>query len=315
MSVVRILSPTLPNTRNGVATIPLASPVVTSIVFVANFPILSVTLLTIRPTGVATAFSNIFSIERDKNPKIFFPNISILFVNGSINLFKLSFISVWNQSLVSLRIELNKSFVGSIMFSLIAPRSPPSRSPFSFSVPNTISLNLSVVVANPNAEPNMTFVATPKGPLTKPAMAPNPILGKAFFTLSGKSFPKTPSSPNNFSLIASLFLANPIEEPKIIPATGPPGTNGKIDVIAPTVAPFAISGKYLFRLLLIFLLNNPPSNSPSTLSPNKNRLTCLESLIRDIAIPAEAPKIGPPMAPVTKDTPPPSNPPVNIPGA
>ena len=177
-----------------------------------------------------------------------------------------------------------------------------------------ISLNLLVSDAKPKAEPRIIFVVTPNGPPISPAKAPRPILGSFFFTFSGKSG-SNPSSPNKAFVILSLFFANPIADPTMIPVTGPPGTNGNIDVIAPRVAPFPISGKYLLILLLISFDKRPPWYSPSSIFPNNHVLTCSESLIRAIAEPAAAPNNGPPIVPVIRETPAPIVPPVNTSGA
>ena len=208
------------------------------------------------------------------------------------------------------------SLDGSTIWSLIDPNKPPSLTPSLSSLPKIASLNALVSVANPNADPRITLVAIPNGPVINPATAPTPILGKTFLTLSGNPGPNNPSSPNKALWILSLFLANPIEDPTIIPATGPPGTNGKIDVIAPTVAPLPISGKYFSILLLIFLLSTPPFLSPfSSISPNNHFLTASEFLISPIEAPAAAPSKGPPIIPVINDVPAPIIPPLIISGA
>ena len=111
-----------------------------------------------------------------------------------------------------------------------------------------------------------------------------------------------------------------MDPPTRIPVNGPPGTNGRIDVIAPTNAPLPVAGKYLVIILDIFLENNPPSlevlPSSSTISlPKSNSLNFLLFFVRDIEAPTAAPNNGPPIIPVISDTPAPITPPAAASGA
>ena len=164
---------------------------------------------------------------------------------GWINLFIGSKISFLNQPLAYPNRSLIP-FIGISTASLINPTRPPSRFPSKPFVPNTMSLNFSVSETNPNPAPSIRLVVRPNGPARNPTAAPRPILGSFCFNIF-TAFPNLSSFPNNLFLRFSLDLANPTADPTNIPAIGPPGTNGRTEVIPPTIAPLAIFGKYLLR--------------------------------------------------------------------
>ena len=95
----------------------------------------------------------------------------------------------------------------------------------------------------------------------------------------------------------------------MIPDTGPPGTNGRIDVIPPAIAPLAIPGRYFSILLAKSLLIILPLRRPSSsYSPNNQFLTPSDLIAKSVPAPIAAPNKGPPTAPVTRDTPAPIKP-------
>ena len=106
-----------------------------------------------------------------------------------------------------------------------------------------ISLNLSVVAANPPKDPKIKLGTSPNGvtPSNPAAAAPIPIAGKAFLTLSILSLLNTPRSPNNVSLTRSLFLANPNADPINKPPIAPTGVINP--AIPPNIPNFLTSGK------------------------------------------------------------------------
>ena len=258
----------------------------------------------------------ILSIASLKNPVILWNINWNCFFNGSAASFKGCLIYISTQVPILSLVSSANSFNGSITCSVMSLKIPPSRFPSLSSLPKKVSLKVSVVVANPMAEPSNKLVPTPKGPATKPAIAPAPILGRTLTTFSLKFFPNKPSSPNNFSRILSFEAANPAAEPRIIPATGPPGTKGRIEVIPPKIAPFPIFGKYLWILLLSSFESNPPLYSPfSSFLPNKPSWIFSLFLMSISPAPTEAPKIGPPITPGRNDTPAPTTAPAPTSGA
>ena len=120
------------------------------------------------------------------------------------------------------------------------PTKPPIRLPSGPCLPKTASLNESVVVTKPAAEPSNAFPSKPKGPRNAPARAPSPIAGSAFLSFSFFLGSISPPSPKRVSCIRPLFLAKPAADPISNPPTGPNG------VIRPARVPsnpnFLISG-------------------------------------------------------------------------
>ena len=103
--------------------------------------------------------------------------------------------------------------------------------------------------------------------------------------------------------------------PNIIPPRGPNGNIGSKPASPPVIPNAVISGINLLRFLRYLLGITPPWRSPFISLPNNH--CCIASLFLVNAIPAptEAPSKGPPIAPVTNEIPPPTNPPPKIFGA
>ena len=102
----------------------------------------------------------------------------------------------------------------------------------------------------------------------------------------------------------------------MIPGTIPRGVNRA--VIPPAIPKSLIEGKYFWKFFWnleeinppLRYLRVPPSPSSSSIS-SLPKSFCLRNslcLIRPKPTPAAAPKIGPPIIPVIRDTPPPSRP-------
>ena len=220
-----------------------------------------------------------------------------------------------NQSCVSCHICF-AVFIGTSTASFIYCTSPPVLSPLEPLVPNTISLNLLVSDTNPNPAPTIKLVVIPNGPPRNIAAAPRPILGSfcsnVFFIL-----PRALSSPNNCLLSVSLLFANPIADPTRIPAIGPPGTNGSVEVIPPNIAPFDIFGKYLWIFFLISFPRIPPlmdsfPSSSTIFSPNSHVRSFLLLDNNPNPEPTAAPNNGPPANPNRVDNANPVTPPAVI---
>ena len=177
-----------------------------------------------------------------------------------------------------------------------SPRRPPDLSP-SFSIPNTASLNSSVVFIIPVAAPRIAPPASPNGPPTiRPAAAPNPAPlspdGISFFTISFCLSPILRPSPNKLLLASSLDFMNPTPAPARIPGSIPiPG------IIIPGMIPanpyLNIDGKCFCAKLTTDLDTRPePSRLPvpSSIWPNKASLSLLECFTTLAPAPPIAPK-------------------------
>ena len=196
--------------------------------------------------------------------------------------------------MLSLR-SLAASFNG-LNASPTSPRRPPTLSPSLSSVPNTASLNSSVVLAIFIAEPIIAPPAIPNGPPTviKPARAPTPAplipAGKSLLIISFCWSPILTPSPNKPLLASSLVFKNPIPAPANNPGRIPN------PVIAPGIMParpnLSIVGNLSWMKLTTDFDNTPePSRLllPSTSLPKSNVLKLSEWRIIAADAPAAAP--------------------------
>ena len=149
--------------------------------------------------------------------------------------------------------------------------------PIALSSPNNCLLKLSLLLANPTADPTRIPAIGPPGTngsteVIPPIIAPFDIFGKYLWIFFLISLPRTPPlidslpssstifSPNNHFWSFLLLDNNPKPEPTAAPSKGPPANPNNVDNANPVTPPAAIFGRYLPKLDIISFTTSLPSD-------------------------------------------------------